>query len=153
MKQSAYQTKIHQAVHEAKEELLNTIARHYGVAVPVQLAPPEAIFMGAQGSFEGGKIKINRHLPLFWQLLILEHEIGHYFVLAGKSSGSNTVFRSFQTHPMSSEEQRAWEWVEKNPIAPGSFIDKAVRSYIQDLKKIGQKLGHTDDIMRLGWWY
>lgn len=152
-KLSRNQKKIHEAVRSAKEDLTNIIAKHFGVAVPVRLVPPESIYLGAQGSFEGDKIKISRHLPLFWQLLILEHEIGHYLTLAGKPSVHGQVFQAFHVHKFSTSEQRAWEWVEENPIAPGSFIDRVVRDYIRTLRRIGGTYGHMDEVMRLGWWY
>lgn len=153
VKRSRNSQRITQAVLEAKEELLNIIAQHFGVKVPISLTSEEAIFMGAQGSFEGSEIKISRHLPLFWQLLILEHEIGHYLSAIGTPPRHGRVFQAFQTHKFSSSEQRAWEWVEENPIAPGSFVDRAVRGYIRSLRQIGKTFGHMDEVMRLGWWY
>ena len=153
MKLSRNDKKIHEAVQTAKRELVNSIAKHFGVPVPVKLVAPESIYLGAQGSYEGHEIKISRHLPLFWQLLILEHEIGHYLTLAGNSSTRGKIYHGFGVHKFSTSEQRAWEWVEENPIAPGSFIDGAVRRYIRDLRQIGKTYGHMDDVMRLGWWY
>lgn len=151
MKASRFQ-KIEKEIGRVKEELFNSIARHFGIDVPVQLSSREIIFMGAQGSFEGNIIRINKNLPLFWQLLILEHEIGHV-VFSHGANKHGKVLHNFQVNRFSSEEQRAWEWVEENPIAPGTFVDRAIRKYISELKKIGKAYGHVDEVMRVGWWY
>lgn len=131
---------------------MNRVSKHFGVEVPIHLVQREAIIFGAQGCYEGREIKVNRDLPLFWQLIILEHEIGHHFALAGSTRKANIVHR-FHTHHLSTEEQKAWDWVEENPIQPGGAIDREVRLYINELNSIGKIYGHMDQVMRLGWWY
>lgn len=144
--------RIRQKVLTAKEELLNAIANDFSIGVPIELAPREEIFLGAQGCFEGDSIKVNRDLPLFWQLIILEHEMGHY--LAEKGGGrSGIIYHRFTPHPLSTGEKRAWEWVGDNPIIPGGIIDRNVRKYIDSLQRIGRTFGHLDMVMRVGWWY
>lgn len=142
---------IKKKIVEEKEELFNSIAKHFNVTVPVKLVQQQAVFLGAQGSFEGDVIKINRDLPLFWQLIILEHEIGHCLA-RGKMKGG-VIFQAFGVHHLSTEEKRAWDFVEDNPIVKGGVIDKEVKKYIHQLKLIGRKYGHIDEVIRLGWWY
>lgn len=143
---------IKKKITDAKEELFNNIARQFGADVSVKLARQETIFLGAQGCFEGGEILINRDLPLFWQLIILEHEIGHYFAASGQPAKIGIVHR-FQTHKLSSTEKRAWQWVAENPIARGGVVDREIKKYIKELQGIGKKYGHGEYVMRLGWWY
>ena len=143
---------IRHKVFEAKEELLNRIAAAFEVNVPIKLAAQESIFLGAQGCFEGDQIKVNRSLPLFWQLIILEHEMGHYLSTNGKQR-SGIIFQRFQTHPLSTTERRAWDWVEENPIVPGGTIDRQVKVYLKDLNAIAKTYGHVDEVMRMGWWF
>lgn len=144
--------RIQKAVWQAKEELFNLIAKHYKVTVPVKLVRPQAVLFGAQGCFEGDVIKINRELPLFWQLIVLEHEIGHFFTATGKQKKARLVSR-FHIHKLSSQERRAWEWVDENPIVSGGIIDREVKRYIKKLQVISKKYGHLDYVMRWGWWY
>jgi uncharacterized membrane protein len=143
---------IKQRILQAKEQLFNSIAEHFGLPVPVRLVSQESIFLGAQGCYEGDVIKVNRDLPLFWQLIILEHEIGHCLSPQGKRR-SGIIFQAFTTHHLSTEERRAWDWVEQNPIIKGGVIDKEVKKYINELAAIGSSFGHVDDIITLGWWY
>lgn len=152
MSQTKRSQRIRHKIFEAKEELLNRIAASFNVNVPIKLAPQESIFLGAQGCFEGDQIKINRTLPLFWQLIILEHEMGHYLSTNGKQR-SGIIFQRFQTHPLSTNERRAWDWVEENPIMPGGTIDRQVKMYLKDLNSIAKMYGHVDEVMRMGWWY
>ncbi len=137
---------------EAKESLLNRISKQFGVPLPIRLVRPEAIIFGAQGCYEGEDIKVNRELPLFWQLIILEHEIGHHFALSGKMHAPK-IIHAFHTHHLSTEEKRAWEWVDENPIVSGGIIDREVKNYIKQLTTIGKLYGHMDEVMRVGWWY
>ena len=142
---------IRQKVLEAKEALLQSIAVHFEISLPIKLVTKDAIFLGAQGCFEGDKIKINRDLPLFWQLIILEHEIGH--VKADHKHRSGIIFQRFTTHHLSTEERRAWDWVEENPIMKGGVVDREVKKYIESLGTIGRQYGHVAEVMQIGWWY
>lgn len=143
-------------IFQKREELLGRIAKRFKVPIEVKLVPQEEILEGADGCYEGDVIKIKKSMPLFWQLIVLEHEIGHF--LAQKQGVKPEkrklrVYRQKQDDIYEKEEIEAWNWVESHTIRKDGYIDQEIQKYLRQLQNIFFTSSDITTFLRLAFWF
>lgn len=152
-----FQTNLKKQIYKIREELFNRIAGRFKIPVEVKLVPGEEILNNAEGCFEGDVIKIKKSLPLFWQLLVLEHEIGHFWAIKQNTVAIRKTFRILRQkedrEDYEEEEIRAWEWVEDHPVKKGSIIDQEIQKYLKELEEVFKNNQDYSSILTWAFWF
>lgn len=129
---------IKNKINKLKEELFENIISRFRIPVTVKIVHRKDIIDEAEGCFEGDVIKISNHLPLFMQLIVLEHEIGHYHALKDDVSATRKTFKIYhkKDEGYEKEELQAWKWVEKHPIKKQGIVDQEINKFIEKISEL-----------------
>lgn len=146
---------IKQQIYKKREELFSNIAKRYKIPLLVKLVPKENIPNGAEGCYESDIIKIRRNLPLFWQLIVLEHEIGHYWAQKQNIKAKRKTFHVYRKTDDSYQEEeiKAWEWVEDHPVTKGGIIDQELHKYLENIANIASRYGDFATCLQWAFWF